>query len=104
MSKYRIACFVVMRSRSGTYSRAFCSNSTSPRTSKYTRPSIVLWGAITGEGRAAFAWPDAALKARKAGDALAWRLQHVHGFEEFKIEYIGAGALSPVRGRDVPCI
>lgn len=48
------------------------------------------------EGLATFTWPDALLKAERARDSLAWRLSNRHGLHEFRIDLLGAGALTPV--------
>jgi hypothetical protein len=48
------------------------------------------------EGLATFTWPDALLKAERARDSLAWRLTNKHGLAEFRIDLLGAGALTPV--------
>jgi len=52
------------------------------------------------EGLATFTWPDALLKAERARDSLAWRLQHRHGLREFRIDLLGGGALTPVKNAD----
>jgi hypothetical protein len=52
------------------------------------------------EGTATFTWPDAVRKARKAAESLAWRLAHVHGLHEFRIDHLGAGGLVPLPGVD----
>jgi hypothetical protein len=48
------------------------------------------------EGLATFTWPDALLKAERARASLAWRLENKHGLHEFRIDLLGAGALTPV--------
>ena len=48
------------------------------------------------EGLATFTWPDALLKAERARDSLSWRLANRHGLREFRIDLLGAGALTPV--------
>jgi hypothetical protein len=48
------------------------------------------------EGLATFTWPDALLKAERARDSLQWRLSKRHGLREFRIDLLGAGALTPV--------
>ncbi len=48
------------------------------------------------EGLATFTWPDALLKAQRARDSLDWRLREKHGLTEFRIDLLGAGALTPV--------
>jgi hypothetical protein len=50
------------------------------------------------EGFATFTWPDALLKAERARESLTWRLENRHGLRENRIDLLGAGALTPVRG------
>ncbi len=52
------------------------------------------------EGLATFTWPDAALKAQRARDALEWRLREKHGLQDFRIDLLGAGALTPTAASD----
>jgi hypothetical protein len=53
---------------------------------------------FVAEGFATFTWPDALLKAERARDSLAWRLENRQGLLGYRIDLLGAGALTPVRG------
>jgi hypothetical protein len=48
------------------------------------------------EGLATFTWPDALLKAERARESLSWRLTNRHGLRDFRVDLLGAGALTPV--------